>query len=202
MKRLTSFVRFAPIVAAALGLHAGARAGGPDVGVSVQISQPGVYGRVDIGRFPQPAVVLPQPVIVAPRPMPQPPPGVVLMTPPPAPQPLYMWVPPGHRKNWRKHCARYNACGVPVYFVRDDWYAHQVQPRAGVGAVQHLLERLAVVGVGRRDLRLADQLVARVRVGVHLVAVEALAVLLGPARVAVGVLQPLGIPALGPCGLR
>ncbi len=129
MKRLTSFVRFAPIVAAALGLHAGARAGGPDVGVSVQISQPGVYGRVDIGRFPQPAVVLPQPVIVAPRPMPQPPPGVVLKTPPPAPQPLYMWVPPGHRKNWRKHCARYNACGVPVYFVRDDWYAHQVQPR-------------------------------------------------------------------------
>ena len=33
-----------------------------DVGVSVQISQPGVYGRIDIGRFPQPQVVVPQPV--------------------------------------------------------------------------------------------------------------------------------------------
>ena len=34
-------------------------------GVSVQISQPGVYGRIDIGRFPQPQVVVAAPVIVA-----------------------------------------------------------------------------------------------------------------------------------------
>ena len=34
-----------------------------DVEVSISISQPGVYGRVDIGRFPQPRVILPQPVI-------------------------------------------------------------------------------------------------------------------------------------------
>lgn len=33
-----------------------------------------------------------------------------------------MRIPPGHQKNWSKHCARYNACGVPVYFVREDWY--------------------------------------------------------------------------------
>jgi hypothetical protein len=87
-----------------------------DVGVSVEISQPGVFGRVDIGRFPQPAVVLPQPVIVeAPR--------VVHVQP----QPVYLWVPPGHRKNWRKHCRDYNACGVPVYFVRHDWYDQHVR---------------------------------------------------------------------------
>lgn len=30
------------------------------------------------------------------------------------------------------------------------------QPRAGVGAVQHLLERLAVIDIGRRDLDPAD----------------------------------------------
>jgi len=77
-----------------------------DVGVSVQISQPGVYGRIDIGRYPQPQVVVQQPVIVAQ-------PRVVVAQP----QPVYMWVPPGHQKNWRKHCGRYNACGVPVYFV-------------------------------------------------------------------------------------
>ena len=33
---------------------------GPDIGVSISISQPGVYGRIDIGRFPQPAVVVQQ----------------------------------------------------------------------------------------------------------------------------------------------
>ena len=37
-----------------------------DVGVSVEISQPGVFGRIDIGRFPQPAVIVPQPMIIAP----------------------------------------------------------------------------------------------------------------------------------------
>lgn len=86
-----------------------------DVGVSIAISQPGVYGRIDIGRFPQPAVIVPQPVIIAPPPV-----GVVV-------QPVYMWVPPGHQKKWAKHCGRYNACGVPVYFVRDDWYEQNVR---------------------------------------------------------------------------
>ena len=99
---------------AVLALSAGA-AGAADIGVSVQISQPGVYGRVDIGRFPQPAVIVPQPVIVG-RP-------VVV-----APQPVYLWVPPGHRKNWRKHCRDYGACGVPVYFVDHRWYRSHVMP--------------------------------------------------------------------------
>jgi hypothetical protein len=89
-----------------------------DVGVSVQISQPGVYGRIDIGRFPQPQVVVAQPVIIT-RP--------VVVAPAP-PEPVYLWVPPGHRKDWRKHCGKYNACGVPVYFVRDDWYDRKVKP--------------------------------------------------------------------------
>ena len=86
-----------------------------DVGISVEISQPGVYGRIDIGRFPQPAVIVPRPVIIAP-----PPPNVVV-------QPIYMWVPYGHRKNWARHCHRYNACGYPVYFVRHDWYDQHVR---------------------------------------------------------------------------
>lgn len=87
-----------------------------DVGVSIGISQPGVYGRIDIGRFPQPAVIVPQPVIIAP------PPVAVAQ-----PQPVYLWVPPGHRKHWAKHCREYNACGVPVYFVRQDWYEQNVR---------------------------------------------------------------------------
>jgi hypothetical protein len=87
-----------------------------DVGVSVQVSQPGVYGRIDIGRFPQPQVVVAQPVVIV-RPV------RVVQAPP---EPVYMWVPPGHRKNWRKHCGRYGACGVPVYFVQDRWYGEHV----------------------------------------------------------------------------
>lgn len=103
-----------PALAAAI-LVAAPAAHATDVGVSIAISQPGVYGRIDIGRFPQPAVLVPQPVIIAA-------PAVHV-----ASQPVYMWVPPGHRKNWSKHCGRYNACGVPVYFVRDDWYEKNVR---------------------------------------------------------------------------
>ena len=90
-----------------------------DVGVSIGISQPGVYGRIDIGQFGQPQVILPQPMIIQP------------VYGRPAPQPVYLWVPPGHQKNWRKHCYRYNACGVPVYFVQENWYRGHVAPQRG-----------------------------------------------------------------------
>jgi len=128
MKRSCRLACAAALAAGVLAAHDSALAGGVDVGVSVQISQPGVYGRVDIGRFPQPAVVLPQPVIIAPPP--RPPAGVVVMAPPPPPPaPVYMWVPPGQRMHWRRYCGRYGACGLPVYFVQDAWYARHVQPR-------------------------------------------------------------------------
>jgi hypothetical protein len=81
-------------------------------GVSIGFSQPGVYGRIDIGAHPQPQVILAQPVII--------------QRPSRVPPPVYLWVPPGHQKDWKKHCKRYGACGVPVYFVQDDWYQDQV----------------------------------------------------------------------------
>ena len=80
-----------------------------NVGVSIGINQPGVYGRIDIGSFPQPAVVYSQPILIAPQPM------VVRH------QPAYLYVPPGHQKNWAKHCGRYGACAQPVYFVQESW---------------------------------------------------------------------------------
>lgn len=85
-----------------------------DVGVSIGISKPGVYGRIDIGRYPQPEVIVAQPVIVQ---------RVERYR---HHEPVYLWVPPGHQKNWRKHCHRYQACGVPVVFVRDRWYQDHV----------------------------------------------------------------------------
>jgi hypothetical protein len=81
-----------------------------NVGVSIGINQPGVYGRIDIGNYPQPQLVYPQPVIIAA-------PRVAVVAPPP----VYLYVPPGHQKNWAKHCGRYNACGQPVYFVQETW---------------------------------------------------------------------------------
>ena len=80
------------------------------VGVSVGINRPGVYGQIDIGNMPPPPVILPQPVIIA-----RPAVGMV------QPAPLYLYVPPGHQKKWAKHCGAYNACGQPVYFVKESW---------------------------------------------------------------------------------
>lgn len=115
-----------PLLAAAVAaLVVPGPAAAADVGVSIGISQPGIYGRIDIGRFPNPVVVVPQPVIIAPPP----PPGRVVAVAPV--QPVYLWVPPGHQKHWRQHCHRYQACGHPVYFVRDDWYQQHVHRGPG-----------------------------------------------------------------------
>ena len=97
--------RFLTLVLAAA---AAAPALAADVGVSVSVSQPGFYGRIDIGGMPQPALLYPQPVIV--------PPVAVVR------QPIYLHVPPGHAKDWKRYCGRYAACNQPVYFVRDGWY--------------------------------------------------------------------------------
>jgi hypothetical protein len=69
---------------------------------------PGVYGRVDIGNGPAPALLYAQPVVIS-RP------AMVV----PHAAPVYMYVPPGHAKHWGKHCARYNACGQQVYFLKN-----------------------------------------------------------------------------------
>jgi hypothetical protein len=86
-----------------------------DVGVSVSIGQPGFYGRIDIGGYPQPQVIYRQPVIIERGPFDRP--------------PIYLHVPPGHAKNWGKHCRKYNACGERVYFVKEDWYSREYAPR-------------------------------------------------------------------------
>jgi hypothetical protein len=85
--------------------------------VSISVGQPGFYGRVDIGDFaPAPVLYAPQPVLVRP------------VTHYVA-EPVYLRVPPGHRKHWSKFCGRYDACGRPVLFVRDEWYTNTYVPR-------------------------------------------------------------------------
>jgi hypothetical protein len=88
-------------------------------GVSISIGQPGFYGRLDIGDFRDygpPPVYIAEPVIVERHYRVR-------------AEPVYLRVPPGHRKNWRKHCRKYGACGQPVLFVQDRWYHDVVAPR-------------------------------------------------------------------------
>ncbi len=85
-------------------------AGAADVGVSINIGEPGFFGQINIGNAPRPEVIYPEPVYAEPVP-----PGMRV-------EPLYLRVPPGHEKHWAKYCREYHACNRPVYFVREDWY--------------------------------------------------------------------------------
>ncbi|CAN7439141.1 hypothetical protein [Massilia sp. LjRoot122] len=84
--------------------------------VSISVGQPGFYGRLDIGDFGPPPVYVAQPIIVERYERVR-------------AQPVYLRVPPGHRKNWSKHCRKYGACGQPVLFVQDRWYSDVYAPR-------------------------------------------------------------------------
>ena len=109
-----------PVFRIAAALSAFAAASGfaqTDVGVSISINKPGVYGRINIGNLPPPPVIYAQPVLIAPAPI------AVYQ------RPVYLYVPPGHQKHWDKHCARYAACGQPVYFVRESWVRERYDER-------------------------------------------------------------------------
>lgn len=86
-----------------------------DVGVSVNIGQPGFYGRIDIGDYPRPPLVYRQPRLVE------------HMSP--RRPPIYLNVPPGHARNWRRYCRDYDACDERVYFVDNRWYTREYVPR-------------------------------------------------------------------------
>ena len=107
-------MKFIFVLAAALAAAAPVAAQ-PNIGVSIGINQPGVYGRINIGEVPRPALYRAEPVIIAPS-------RVVVER-----QPVYLYVPPAHQQNWRRYCGRYNACGQPVYFVRDEWVRERYQ---------------------------------------------------------------------------
>ena len=105
----------AALLALACGLGAGA-AQAQDVYLNGTVGAsiaPGVYGQINFGSRPPPPVLYAQPMLIQRGPIAQP--------------PLYLYVPPGHSKNWRRYCGRYNACGQPVYFVqvneRNRWWA-------------------------------------------------------------------------------
>lgn len=107
-------MRLITIVAMMFAGIGSARAGDLDLRVmlSGQVA-PGVYGQVQIGNDRPPPVVYAQPMWIEPQAV--------------RPPPLYLHVPPGHARNWRRHCREYNACNRPVYFVRSEEYEPEYQ---------------------------------------------------------------------------
>ena len=70
--------------------------------------RPGVYGRIEIGKSAPPPLIYSRPVVAS------------RISPAPGVRPVYLYVPPGQVRKWERHCAKYKACDVPVYFVRMD----------------------------------------------------------------------------------
>jgi hypothetical protein len=97
-------MKIALALAASVLLAAPAHAGS----VSVSLGQPGFYGNIVIGDAPPPVVVYREPMVIQRT-------SVVY-------EPVYLHVRAGEPEHWSEHCAYYNACGRPVYFVQDQWY--------------------------------------------------------------------------------
>lgn len=94
-------VLFAPVIATAEPL------------LSLNLGDSGYFGRVDIGDDLRPRLVYDEPRIIERS---------------SGGRPLYLHVPPGHAKDWGKHCKHYNACARPVYFVDNNWYEKTYAP--------------------------------------------------------------------------
>lgn len=86
---------------------------------------PGSYGRLDLKEGTPPPLIYARPKSIGPVARER--------------APIYLHVPPGHARNWRKNCHRYDACGERAYFVRENWYHHQYQTpsRPGEGDSPH-----------------------------------------------------------------
>lgn len=88
-----------------------------DVGVSITLGEPGFYGQLDLGNYGRPPVIYSRPITVTRNRYGS------------AGEPVYLRVPTAQTRNWKRYCSGYNACGRPVYFVRDDWYSNTYAPR-------------------------------------------------------------------------
>ncbi|TFZ05866.1 hypothetical protein EZ313_04220 [Ramlibacter henchirensis] len=69
--------------------------------------KPGIYGRIEV-RGEAPPLVHAKPVVAK------------RAEQPAAQDPVYLYVPPGQLRRWADHCAKWQACERPVYFVRMD----------------------------------------------------------------------------------
>jgi hypothetical protein len=68
----------------------------------------GVYGRIEVRGAEPPPLISKQPVLARQD-------LDTLRA-----QPIYLYVPPGQVRKWAQHCHKWQACDVPVLFVRMD----------------------------------------------------------------------------------
>lgn len=108
MKKLSILALTLACIGAAPAAHAATQ-----IAVSIGINAPGQYGRIDFNNYPQAVLITQQPVIYLRE-------TVVVQQ-----APIYLYAPTGHQANWGRYCRRYQACGRPVYFVREDWVRAQ-----------------------------------------------------------------------------
>jgi hypothetical protein len=87
-----------------------------EVSAPVTLGEPEFYGRLELDEgYYRPRVVHDRPVVLDRR--------FQNMAP------IYVRAPRDQYRDWRRHCAKYDACERPVYFVRDEWYTQIYAPR-------------------------------------------------------------------------
>lgn len=83
--------------------------------ITTNLGEPGYYGPIVVDdSYPKPRLMFSDPQVIdeAHR----------------TGRPLYLHIPPGHAKDWEKHCKHYDACHQPAYFVEDSWYSDVYVP--------------------------------------------------------------------------
>ena len=83
-------------------------------------ADPGIYGRIDVSKYPKPQLINPKPVTIDHQSKPE-----------TTAKPIYLHVPQGHEWHWHDHCKTYDACAVPVYFVTEGWFRSVYLPAIG-----------------------------------------------------------------------
>jgi hypothetical protein len=65
-------------------------------------------------------------------------------------QPLYLRVPMNQARDWGRYCSLYQACNVPVQFVRDDWYRNVYAPRVQAAQAKQARDHWRAYGPQKR----------------------------------------------------
>jgi hypothetical protein len=111
-----------------------------EVGVSVTLGEPEFHGRIELDEgYYRPRVVYDRPVVLDRR--------FRNMAP------IYVRAPRDQYRDWRRHCAKYEACERPVYFVRDEWYTQIYAPRYRQLHARNFEGRRYPDDEGKRDKR-------------------------------------------------
>ena len=87
-----------------------------EMNASITLGEPEFYGRIELDEgYYRPRVIYDRPVVLERR--------FSNMAP------IYVRAPRVEYRDWRRHCAKYEACERPVFFVRDEWYTQIYAPR-------------------------------------------------------------------------